>query len=71
MREDIISLLYENWCRKGYHAPEVKEAMEKALQKPNIDTIFELSSVVEADAFKAGVRACLDMIHCLFRPDIE
>ena len=30
------------------------------------DTIFELSSTVEANAFKAGVRSCLQMMHCLF-----
>ena len=42
------------------------EAMKKVIQNPTEDTIFELSSVVEANAFKAGVRSCLQMMHCLF-----
>ena len=42
------------------------EAMKKAIQNPTEDTIFELSSTVEANAFKAGVRSCLQMMHCLF-----
>ena len=42
------------------------EAMKKAIQNPTEDTIFELSSVVEANAFKAGVRSCLQMMRCLF-----
>ncbi|WP_274605218.1 hypothetical protein [Blautia wexlerae] len=39
--------------------------MKKAIQNPTEDTIFELSSVVEANAFKAGVKSCLKMFHCL------
>ena len=65
MKEAIIYLLFDNWCNSG-HEPEVIEAMKKAIQNPTEDTIFELSSVVEANAFKAGVRSCLQMIHCLF-----
>ena len=56
MKEDIIYLLFDNWCNSG-HEPEVIEAMKKAIQNPTEDTIFELSSVVEANAFKAGVRS--------------
>ena len=65
MKEDIIYLLFDNWCNSG-HKPEVIEAMKKAIQNPTEDTIFELSSVVEANAFKAGVRSCLQMMPCLF-----
>lgn len=64
MKEDIIYLLFDNWCNSG-HKPEVVEAMKKAIQNPTEDTIFELSSVVEANAFKAGVKSCLKMFHCL------
>ena len=63
--EDIIYLLFDNWCNSG-HESEVIEAMKKAIQNPTEDTIFELSSTVEANAFKAGVRSCLQMMHCLF-----
>lgn len=56
MKEDIIYLLFDNWCNSG-HKPEVIEAMKKAIQNPTEDTIFELSSTVEANAFKAGVRS--------------
>ena len=28
--------------------------------------VSQLASVIEANAFKAGAKACLDMIHCLF-----
>ena len=45
--------------------------MKKAIQNPTEDTIFELSSVVEANAFKAGVRSCLQMMHCLFIEEQE
>ena len=43
--------------------PEVKEAMDKAIQNPTEDTIFQLSSITEATAFKAGVRECLKMFR--------
>ena len=61
MKEAIIYLLFDNWCNSG-HEPEVIEAMKKAIQNPT----EELSSTVEANAFKAGVRSCLQMMHCLF-----
>lgn len=66
LKEDIIYLLFDNWCNNNERAPEVTEAMKRAVENPNIDTIFELSAITEASAFKSGVRACLDMIHCLF-----
>ena len=65
MKEAIIYVLFDNWCNTE-HEPEVKEAMDKAIQNPTEDTIFQLSSITEANAFKAGVRECLKMIHCLF-----
>lgn len=70
MKEDIIYVLYDRWCNIG-HEPEVKEAMDKVIKNPTEDTIFQLASIIEANAFKAGVRECLDMIHCLFNSDIE
>ena len=57
MKESIIYLLFDNWC-ESKQEPEVVEAMKE-------DTIFELSSIVEANAFKAGARSCLKMFHCL------
>lgn len=65
MKESIINTLYDNWCNSEFE-PEVKEVMDSAIKNPTEDTIFQLSSVVEANAFKAGVRSCLQMIHCLF-----
>ena len=65
MKESIINTLYDNWCNSEFE-PEVKEVMDSAIKNPTEDTIFELSSVVEANAFKAGVRSCLQMMHCLF-----
>lgn len=65
MKEAIIYVLFDNWCNTE-HEPEVKEAMDKAIQNPTEDTIFQLSSITEANAFKAGVKECLKMIHCLF-----
>ena len=44
-------------------AKDVKEAMDKAIQNPTEDTIFQLSSITEANAFKAGVRECLKMFR--------
>ena len=32
----------------------MKEAMDKAIQNPTEDTIFQLSSITEANAFKRG-----------------
>ena len=65
MKESIINTLYDNWCNSEFE-PEVKEVMDSAIKNPTEDTIFELSSVVEANAFKAGSRSCLQMMHCLF-----
>ena len=62
MKEAIIYLLFDNWCNSE-HEPEVKEAMDKAIQNPTEDTIFQLSSIKEANAFKAGVRECLKMFR--------
>lgn len=39
MKEAIIYLLFDNWCNSE-HEPEVKEAMDKAIQNPTEDTIF-------------------------------
>lgn len=46
MKEAIIYLLFDNWCNSE-HEPEVKEAMDKAIQNPTEDTIFQLSSITE------------------------
>ena len=62
MKEAIIYLLFDNWCNSE-HEPEVKEAMDKAIQNPTENTIFQLSSITEANAFKAGVRECLKMFR--------
>ncbi len=64
MKESIIYLLFDNWC-ESKQEPEVVEAMKEAIKNPTEDTIFELSSIVEANAFKAGARSCLEMFHCL------
>ena len=64
MKESIIYLLFVNWC-ESKQEPEVVEAMKEAIKNPTEDTIFELSSIVEANAFKAGARICLKMFHCL------
>lgn len=64
MKESIIYLLFDNWCNSE-HEPEVVKAMKEAIKNPTEDKIFELSSVVEANAFKAGARSCLKMLHCL------
>lgn len=70
MKEAIIYLLFDNWCNNEYE-PEIKEAMDKALKNPNEDTIFQLSSITEAISFKAGVRTCLEMLHCLLIDNSE
>ena len=64
MKESIIYLLFDNWC-ESKQEKEVVEAMKEAIKNPTEDTIFELSSIVEANAFKAGARSCLKMFHCL------
>lgn len=64
MKESIIYLLFDNWCESKQES-EVVEAMKEAIKNPTEDTIFELASVVEANAFKAGARSCLKMFHSL------
>ena len=66
MRDSIINVLFDNWCNNSEYEPEIKDAMDKVTQNPTEYTIINLVSVVEANAFKAGAKACLDMIHCLF-----
>ena len=70
MKESIIYVLFDNWCNTG-HEPEVKEAMDKAIKNPTEDNIFQLASITEANAFKAGARASLDLIRCLFIDNSE
>lgn len=70
MKEAIIYVLFDNWCNTG-HDPEVKEALDKAIKNPTEDNIFQLASITEANAFKAGARECLKMICCLFVEEPE
>ena len=70
MKESIIYVLFDNWCNTG-HEPEVKEAMDRAIKNPTEDNIFQLASITEANAFKAGARASLDLIRCLFIDNSE
>ena len=65
MKDSIINVLFDNWCSNEYE-PEVNESMDKAMLNPTEDNVSQLASVIEANAFKAGAKACLDMIHCLF-----
>ena len=44
MKEAIIYLLFDNWCNSE-HEPEVKEAMDKAIQNPTEDTIFVMKHI--------------------------
>lgn len=68
MKESIINTLYDNWCNSEFE-PEVKEVMDSAIKNPTEDTIFQLTSVTEAVAFKDGVNACLKMFQELFRKE--
>lgn len=70
MKESIIYVLFDNWCNTE-HEPEVKEAMDRAIKNPTEDNIFQLASITEANAFKAGARASLDLIRCLFVENSE
>ena len=70
MKESIIYVLFDNWCNTE-HEPEVKEAMDRAIKNPTEDNIFQLASIAEANAFKAGARASLDLIRCLFVENSE
>lgn len=72
MKEDIVYLLFNNWC-DSEHEPRIKDAVNEAVRNPTENTVLELVAVAEENAFKAGVRAALKMIHCLFidEPDRE
>lgn len=65
MKEDIVYLLFNNWC-DSEHEPRIKDTVNEVMRKPTENTILELVAVTEENAFKAGVRAALKMIHCLF-----
>ena len=45
---------------------ESKKAMEQAIQEPNEDTIFQVTSITEARAYRAGFQDCLNLIKELF-----
>lgn len=72
MKEDIVYLLFNNWC-DNEHEPQIKDAVNEVIRKPTENTVLELVAVTEENAFKAGVRAALKMIRCLFvdEPDKE
>ena len=65
MKEAIIYLLFDNWCNSG-HEPEVKEAMDKAIQNPTEDTIFQLSSITEANDILSTCAICSGSIKISF-----
>ena len=55
MTGKIIDTVFDNWCASEFD-PEIQSAINKALENPTQDTIFQLASITEASAFRAGFR---------------
>ena len=68
MTGKIIDTVFDNWCASKFD-PEIHSAINKALENPTQDTIFQLASITEASAFRAGFREYQKLIHKLLAGD--
>ena len=68
MTVKIIDTVFDNWCASEFD-PEIQSAINKALENPTQDTIFQLASITEASAFRSGFRECQKLIHKLLAGD--
>lgn len=68
MTGKIIDTVFDNWCASQFD-PEIQSAINKALENPTQDTIFQLASITEASAFRAGFREYQKLIHKLLAGD--
>lgn len=66
IRERVINSMFDRWCAIPDVDMESKKAMEQAIQEPNEDTIFQVTSINEARAYRAGFQDCLNLIKELF-----
>lgn len=66
IRERVINSMFDRWCAIPDVDMESKKAMEQAIQEPNEDTIFQVTSKTEARAYRAGFQDCLNLIKELF-----
>lgn len=66
IRERVINSMFDRWCAIPDVDMESKKAMEQAIQEPNEDTIFQVTSITEARAYRAGFQDCLNLIKELF-----
>lgn len=68
MTGKIIDTVFDNWCASEFD-PEIQSAINKSLENPTQDTIFQLASITEASAFRAGFQECQKLIHKLLAGD--
>ena len=68
MTGKIIDTVFDNWCASEFD-PEIQSAINKALESHTQDTIFQLASITEASAFRAGFQECQKLIHKLLAGD--
>lgn len=66
IKERIINSMFDRWSGTPDFDMESRMAMEQAIQEPNEDTIFQVTSITEARAYRAGFQDCLNLIKELF-----
>lgn len=66
IKERVIDTMFDRWCGQTDYEPESKEAMRRAIEEPNEDTIFQAVAITEAKSYKQGFRDCLALIKELF-----
>ena len=60
--EKIIDAAFDFWCEEEYGS-DITAAVDAAIQQLTEDSIFQVISITEANAFKAGFRICLEMFR--------
>lgn len=66
VKERIINSMFDRWSGTPDTDMESQKAMEQAIKEPNVDTIFHVTAITEARAYRAGFQDCLSMIKELF-----
>lgn len=62
LMERIVDTAFDFWCEEEYGS-DITAAVDTAIQQPTEDSIFQVISITEANAFKAGFRICLEMFR--------
>lgn len=66
VKERVIDSMFDRWCDRTEFPMEVQAAMKQAVKKSGEDTILQVVTTAEENAYKSGFRDCLELIKELW-----